>query len=257
MTASAPSGRAQSGFTRPGAAARYDYARRRAALRASWFPGSAAALAAEEARGVVLRFVVGRAAGAGQEAALADEERAHGDFLRLDLQARRRGPPGAPARTALAHPGGQAPGIGVSLSVSAPVMGPTASRLAVKVDNADQRRRRTWAWRTKRWRSYARCQLASTPSTSSRWTMTCTCAWTGCPRPRRSGRRAARARPGAGAGVAGAPSAAPHIAASRSPRTRWGDAAACNREFHFCYAQREVYAAEVLDTGGRYRVQVV
>jgi len=93
VMASAPSPRAQSGFTRPGAAARYDYARRRAALRASWFPGSAAALAAEEARGVVLRFVVGRAAGAGQEAALAAEERAHGDFLRLDLQARRRGPP--------------------------------------------------------------------------------------------------------------------------------------------------------------------
>ena len=40
--------------------------------------------------GQALRFVVGHSADAAQEAALAAEERAHGDFFRLDLQARPR-----------------------------------------------------------------------------------------------------------------------------------------------------------------------
>ncbi|KAK9831532.1 hypothetical protein WJX81_006529 [Elliptochloris bilobata] len=76
----------QTGFMRPGASGRYDYAKRRAALRSTWFPGSAAGMAAVDAGGLALRFVVGHSADAAQEAALAAEEKEHGDFFRLDLQ---------------------------------------------------------------------------------------------------------------------------------------------------------------------------
>lgn len=76
----------QTGFTRPGAADRYDYARRRAALRATWFPRTPAALRSAETAGLVLRFVAGHSESTAQEAALADEAREHGDFFRLKLQ---------------------------------------------------------------------------------------------------------------------------------------------------------------------------
>lgn len=61
-----------------------DSAARRAALRSSWFPATAAALAAvERETRVRVRFVVGDAPDAAADAALAAESRAHGPFLRL------------------------------------------------------------------------------------------------------------------------------------------------------------------------------
>jgi hypothetical protein len=75
----------QTGFTTL-ADPKYDYAARRAALRATWFPPTPAALdALEAAAGVRLRFVAGRAADAAAGAALDAEAAAHGGFLRLDL----------------------------------------------------------------------------------------------------------------------------------------------------------------------------
>ncbi|KDD72366.1 galactosyltransferase, partial [Helicosporidium sp. ATCC 50920] len=69
----------QSGFSPPGAAAKYDYTARRAALRRTW-------VLLARAQGLVVRFVMGHSPDAALEAAVAAEEEAHGDFLRLDME---------------------------------------------------------------------------------------------------------------------------------------------------------------------------
>ncbi|KAI7840006.1 hypothetical protein COHA_006271 [Chlorella ohadii] len=86
----------QTGFTtdpRP----KYNYEARRAALRASWFPGSRQELARlEHEEGIVARFVIGHSSDPRKEAALAAEAAQHGDMLRLDLV---EGYAGLPAKT--------------------------------------------------------------------------------------------------------------------------------------------------------------
>ncbi|KAL4422945.1 hypothetical protein ABPG75_009142 [Micractinium tetrahymenae] len=88
----------QTGFTtdpRP----KYNYEARRQALRASWFPGRRQELDRLEAeQGIVARFVIGHSADAAREAALAEEEEAHHDFLRLPLT---EGYAGLPTKTLL------------------------------------------------------------------------------------------------------------------------------------------------------------
>ena len=65
---------------------RFDYAARRTAARESWFPRDAATAAALEwSTGVRVRFVVGTPPTRAAAAALDAEERAHGDFLRLNV----------------------------------------------------------------------------------------------------------------------------------------------------------------------------
>ncbi|WIA20768.1 hypothetical protein OEZ85_005132 [Tetradesmus obliquus] len=77
----------QTGFTAPGAEPRYNYAARRAALRATWFPGHPEERAwFESEHSVVLRFIIGSSANASDELALQQEEQEHGDFMRLPLQ---------------------------------------------------------------------------------------------------------------------------------------------------------------------------
>lgn len=76
----------QTGFTASQADRKYNYEARRAALRASWVPGSPAALAAlEREQAIRVRFVIGHSADPAAEAACKAEEAAHGDFLRLNL----------------------------------------------------------------------------------------------------------------------------------------------------------------------------
>ncbi|PRW20177.1 putative beta-1,3-galactosyltransferase 12 [Chlorella sorokiniana] len=86
----------QTGFTtdsRP----KYNYEARRAALRASWFPGSRQELARlEREDGIMARFVIGHSADARKEAAVEAEAAQHGDMLRLDLV---EGYAGLPAKT--------------------------------------------------------------------------------------------------------------------------------------------------------------
>lgn len=65
-------------------ASQYDYAARRRALRDSWFPPTAAAMAALDAAGVRVRFVVGRPPTARAAAAVASEGRQYGRFLVVD-----------------------------------------------------------------------------------------------------------------------------------------------------------------------------
>lgn len=65
---------------------RYDYRRRRAALRETWFPDSRAKRERlEKESGIIVRFVVGHSSDPIEEAKLADEERNFGDFLRVPL----------------------------------------------------------------------------------------------------------------------------------------------------------------------------
>jgi galactosylxylosylprotein 3-beta-galactosyltransferase len=78
---------AQTGFTTDRSNPKYDYAARRAALRATWFPPSQRALdELQAASGLVVRFVIGHSADAAAEGAVRSEAAAHGGFLRLPLQ---------------------------------------------------------------------------------------------------------------------------------------------------------------------------
>ena len=77
----------QTGFQKRGVSAQYDYASRRASLRASWFPSSTEALDKVAQRdGIIVRFVIGHTEEARQEEALAMEERQYGGFLRLPIR---------------------------------------------------------------------------------------------------------------------------------------------------------------------------
>jgi hypothetical protein len=77
----------QTGFTTNRLNPKYDYLRRRQALRASWFPANRTALAAFEASSeIILRFVAGHSADATAEEELNEEEAQFGGFMRLPLQ---------------------------------------------------------------------------------------------------------------------------------------------------------------------------
>jgi hypothetical protein len=77
----------QTGFQKRGVTAQYDYASRRAALRASWFPSSREALAkVAQKDGLIVRFVIGHTLDARQEEAVAQEDADHGGFLRLPIR---------------------------------------------------------------------------------------------------------------------------------------------------------------------------
>lgn len=77
----------QTGFTRPGASLQYDYEKRRAALRASWFPADQSSLdRIQKESSVVLRFVIGHSKLYSAEHAIEAEDRQHGGFLRLPIQ---------------------------------------------------------------------------------------------------------------------------------------------------------------------------
>ena len=67
--------------------AQYDYASRRASLRASWFPSSKEALdKVAQKDGIIVRFVIGHTEEARQEEAVALEDRQYGGFLRLPIR---------------------------------------------------------------------------------------------------------------------------------------------------------------------------
>eukprot|EP00887_Chlorella_sp_A99_P000226 scaffold13.g226.t1 len=87
----------QTGFTADRSSAKYDYAARRAALRATWVPPTQAALDELQRRErIVVRFVIGHSPDAAAESAFAAEEAAHGGMLRLPLV---EGYGGLPAKT--------------------------------------------------------------------------------------------------------------------------------------------------------------
>lgn len=67
---------------------KYDYVARRAALRQTWFPADEGAARSLEQAGIAIRFVVGRTHEAELEAVMDEEERQHGNFLRLPMQER-------------------------------------------------------------------------------------------------------------------------------------------------------------------------
>lgn len=77
----------QTGFQKKGVSQQYDYASRRAALRASWFPSSREALAkVAQKDGLIVRFVIGHTLEARQEEAVALEDANYGGFLRLPIR---------------------------------------------------------------------------------------------------------------------------------------------------------------------------
>eukprot|EP00210_Caulerpa_lentillifera_P004025 g3840.t1 len=66
--------------------ARYDYRRRRMAVRETWFPNSREERERiEKESGIVIRFIVGHSSDPKEEEKLAEEERTYGDFLRVPL----------------------------------------------------------------------------------------------------------------------------------------------------------------------------
>jgi hypothetical protein len=79
----------QTGFSRRSVGRQYDYTLRRRALRSSWFPQSKEALQnLSDKHGVVVRFVIGHSGNSRLEAAIDEEDRLYGGFLRLPIQAR-------------------------------------------------------------------------------------------------------------------------------------------------------------------------
>eukprot|EP00884_Botryococcus_braunii_P006697 jgi/Botrbrau1/16028/Bobra.7_2s0003.1 len=79
----------QTGFNDPGVQDNYNYMKRRAVLRETWFPADVQALdRLQQELGLVVRFVIGHSKNAAQESSLAQEEERHGAFLRLDLLVR-------------------------------------------------------------------------------------------------------------------------------------------------------------------------
>ena len=77
----------QTGFTVDRSNPKYDYGLRRRALRASWFPASPEELTnLEDARGLVLRFVIGWSPDESAEREISEESARHGGFMRLPLQ---------------------------------------------------------------------------------------------------------------------------------------------------------------------------
>ncbi|GMH38226.1 hypothetical protein BSKO_06110 [Bryopsis sp. KO-2023] len=80
------------GFNDPGRQAKtsdadkYDYKKRRKALRETWFPGTKEERdRLEKEKGIVVRFVVGHSADPKQEEVMGEEEKANEDFIRIPL----------------------------------------------------------------------------------------------------------------------------------------------------------------------------